>query len=52
MKKKEKNSISIAEAAIAKYKNKQPDKTFSLSEEEFCAINWQKDWPLIIQNLA
>lgn len=47
-----KNSLSIAEAAIAKQKQKPIDKTFALTEDEFCSINWQKDWPLIISNLA
>jgi hypothetical protein len=51
--KKKGTSASIAEATLAKMKRKdKEDKTSYLTEEEFCAINWQKDWPLVIKNLA
>jgi hypothetical protein len=51
LKKKDKTSASVAEAALAKIK-KNEDKTFSLTEDEFCSIGWYKDWPLIISDLA
>lgn len=50
-KKKDKTSAGVAEAALAKLK-KNEDKTFSLSEDEFTSIGWDKDWPMIIQDLA
>jgi hypothetical protein len=35
-----------------KKKEKNEDESFGISETEFCHINFELDWPLIVRNLA
>ena len=32
--------------------NKNEDKSFGISETEFCHINFELDWPLAVRDLA